>query len=118
MDVSTTSGSSQPAVNVRFTSEQSANTYVVVKNSSGNTVLTARPTKSFQSVVLSCSDFTLGSTYTIYYGSDLNNLTSFDTVTFSSVSMTVGSTSGQGPDNNGGNNNPGGGPGNNRPGRS
>ena len=118
MDVSTTSGSSQPAVNVRFTSEQSANTYVVVKNSSGNTVLTARPTKSFQSVVLSCSDFTLGSTYIIYYGSDLNNLTSFDTVTFSSVSMTVGSTSGQGPDNNGGNNNPGGGPGNNRPGRS
>lgn len=120
MDVSTTSGSSQPAVNVRFSTTQSANTYVVVKDSSGNTVLTAKPTKLFQSIVLSCSDFTLGNTYTICYGEDLNSLTTLDTVTFSSVSMTVGNTSGQsqGPSEGPGGNAPNSGNmpgGNNRP---
>ncbi len=108
MDVSPTNGSSQPSVNVRFTSSQSANTYVVIKDSSGNTVMTARPTKTFQSVVLSCSDFTLGSTYTVYYGSDLNSLSTFDTFTFSSVSTSVGSSSNSGQMPGGGNFNPGG----------
>lgn len=70
--------------------------------------MTARPTKTFQSVVLSCSNFTLGSTYTVYYGSDLNSLSTFDTFTFSSVSTSVGSTSNSGQIPGGGGFNPGG----------
>lgn len=96
MDVAPTKGSSQPAVNVKLSSQQSAGTYVVLKDSEGNTVLQAQPTKAFQSVVMSCEALKLGSSYTIYYGQNLNSLTQGDTVTFSSVSMTTGSSSGGG----------------------
>lgn len=86
MDAAPTSGSSQPAVNVRLSSSQSAGTYVVLKDSSGNTVLTAQPSKTFQSVVMSCEALKLGSTYTVYYGKDLSSLTQGDSVTFTSAS--------------------------------
>lgn len=108
MDVSPTSGSTQPSVNVRLSSAQNANTYVVLKDSSGNTVMTACPTKQFQSVVLSCEALTLGSTYTVYYGSSLNSLTKGDSVTFTSTCMSTGSSSSGFGGNPGGNN---GGPG-------
>lgn len=113
MDVSPTSGSTQPSVNVRLSSTQNANTYVVLKDSSGNTVMTACPTKQFQSVVLSCEALTLGSTYTVYYGSSLNSLTKGDSVTFTSTCMSTGSGSFGGSGNPGGNN---GRPGGNGPG--
>lgn len=103
MDASPTNGSSQPAVNVRLSSTQSANTYVVLKDSDGNTVLTAQPTKSFQSIVLSCEAMTLGNTYTVYYGKDLNNLTQGDSITLTSTSMSTGSSSSGGGWNPGGN---------------
>lgn len=93
MDAAPTSGSSQPAVNVRLSSQASAGTYVVLKDSDGNTVLTAQPAKKFQSVVMSSPKIQLGKTYTVYYGSDLNSLTKGDSVTFTSVSMSTGSSS-------------------------
>lgn len=96
MDVAPTAGSSQPAVNVRLSSTQSAGTYVVLKDSDGNAVLQAQPTKTFQSVVMSCEKLQLGSTYTVYYGTDLNSLTKGDSVTFTNVSMSTGSSSGGG----------------------
>ena len=65
---------------------------MVLKDSERNTVIQAGPSKSFQSVVLSCEDLKLGSTYQIYYGSDLSNLTNSGSVTFTSTSMSTGST--------------------------
>lgn len=93
MDAAPTSGSSQPAVNARLSSQASAGTYVVLKDSDGNTVLTAQPAKKFQSVVMSSPKIQLGKTYIVYYGSDLNSLTKGDSVTFTSVSMSTGSSS-------------------------
>ena len=92
MAAAPTSGSSQPAVNVVLSSTQQAGTYVVLKDSDGNTVLQAQPSKSFQSVVMSCADLKLGSTYQIYYGSDLSNLTQSGSVTFTSTSMSTGNS--------------------------
>ncbi len=91
MDAAPTDGSSQPSVNIRFSSTQSASTYVVLMDEDGNTVLSAQPAKSFQSVIMSCEEMKLGATYTIYYGSDLNALTEGDSVTFTSVNMSTGS---------------------------
>lgn len=102
MAVAPTSGSSQPAVNVILSSTQAAGTYVVLKDSDGNTVLQAQPSKSFQSVVMSCEDLKLGSTYQIYYGSDLSNLTQSGSVTFTSTSMSTGNSSSGGGWNFGG----------------
>ena len=92
MAAAPTSGSSQPAVNVVLSSTQQAGTYVVLKDSDGNTVLQAQPSKSFQSVIMSCADLKLGSTYQIYYGSDLSNLTQSGSVTFTSTSMSTGNS--------------------------
>ncbi|MCH5251812.1 MAG: carbohydrate-binding domain-containing protein [Lachnospiraceae bacterium] len=111
MDVAPTSGSSQPAVNVRFETVQAAGTYVVLKNSAGQTVMTAKPEKKFQSVVLSCEALKLGEAYTVYYGTSLNSLTQYTKFTFTSTSVSAGSNSntpggGWGP---GGGGTPGGG---------
>lgn len=92
MAAAPTSGSSQPAVNVVLSSTQQAGTYVVLKDSDGNTILQAQPSKSFQSVVMSCPDLKLGNTYQIYYGSDLSNLTQSGSVTFTSTSMSTGNS--------------------------
>ncbi len=108
MAAAPTSGSSQPAVNVILSSTQKAGTYVVLKDSDGNTVLQAQPTKSFQSVVMSCEDLKLGSTYQIYYGSDLSNLTQSGSVTFTSTSMSTGNTNPGGGWGFGGGGRPGG----------
>lgn len=102
MEVAPTSGSSQPAVNVRLSSSMPALTYVVLKDSSNNTVMTARPTKAFQSVIMSCADLSLRSTYTVYYGSSLDNMTQGDSFTFSSVSVSTGSSTSSGGWNPGG----------------
>jgi hypothetical protein len=102
MDVAPTSGSSQPAVNVRFSSTKSAGTYVVIKDSDDKIVMTAQPTKQFQSVVMSCEDFVLGDSYTVYYGSSLENLTEYTSFTFSSVSVSTDSNSNSSGWNSGG----------------
>lgn len=93
MDVAPTSGSSQPSVNVRLSSTATARTYVVLKDSAGNTILTAQPTKQFQSLIMSSPKLQLGKTYTVYYGSNLNSLTKGDSVTFTNVNMSTGSSS-------------------------
>ena len=110
MDDAPTSGSSQPVVNVRFSTVQNADTYVALKDGDGNTVLSARPTKRFQSIILSCKALMLGETYTVCYGTSLDNLTQYTEVTFTSVNVSVGMGGGFG-------NIPGGGwnPGGNRP---
>lgn len=107
MDDAPTSGSSQPTVNVRFGMAQAAGTYVALKDSNGNTVISARPTKKFQSVVLSCEALKLGETYTVYYGTSMDSLTQYTEFTFSSVSVSVGNTGNTG-NNPGGGWNPGG----------
>lgn len=96
MDAAPTSGSSQPTINVRLSSTQTAGTYVVIKDSEGNVVLQAKPTKSFQSVIMSCEALKLGNSYTICYGKDLNSLTEASTLTLTSTSMSTGSSSGGG----------------------
>lgn len=110
MDDAPTNGSSQPVVNVRFSTAQNADTYVALKDGDGNTVLSARPTKRFQSIILSCKELMLGETYTVCYGTSLDNLTQYTEVTFTSVNVSVGMGGGFG-------NIPGGGwnPGGNRP---
>lgn len=110
MDDAPTSGSSQPVVNVRFSTVQNADTYVALKDGDGNIVLSARPTKRFQSIILSCKELMLGETYTVCYGTSLDNLTQYTEVTFTSVNVSVGMGGGFG-------NIPGGGwnPGGNRP---
>ena len=110
MDAAPTSGSSQPVVNVRFSTAQNAGTYVVLKDSDGNTVLSAQPTKRFQSIILSCEALMLGETYTVYYGTSLDNLIQYKEFTFTSANVSVGMDGSSG-------NIPGGGwnPGGNRP---
>lgn len=110
MDDAPTGGSSQPVVNVRFSTAQNAGTYVVLKDGEGNIVLSAQPTKRFQSIILSCKALMLGETYTVCYGTSLNDLTQYTEVTFTSVNVSVEMSGGFG-------NIPGGGwnPGGNRP---
>lgn len=93
MDAAPTDGSTQPAVNVRFSSPQAAQTLVVIKNSDGNTVMTAQPAKKFQSVVMSSGSMALGSTYTVWYGSSPDSLVKDTEFTFTSVSVSTGSGS-------------------------
>lgn len=110
MDETPTSGSVQPVVNVCFSQVMPASARVVLRDSNGNDVLAAQPSKSFQSVVMSCEALLLGESYTVYYGNSTGSLTQGDSFTFSSVVMTTGSASG-------GWNQPGGNqPGGNQPG--
>ncbi len=93
MDAAPTSGSTQPTVNVVLSSSQPGGTYVVLKDADGNVVMTAQPTKTFQSVIMSCEALTLGSTYTVWYGTSLDSLTQDGEFTFSSVSVSTGTSS-------------------------
>lgn len=90
MDVAPTNGSSQPVVNVRFSAVQKAGTYIALKDSDGNTVISAQPTKRFQSIILSCEALKQGETYTVCYGTSLDTLTQYRQFTFTSVSVSVG----------------------------
>ena len=51
---------------------------------------------------MSCEALKLGSTYQIYYGSDLSNLTQSGSVTFTSTSMSTGNSGSGGGWNFGG----------------
>lgn len=105
MDVGPTNGSSQPAVKIRLNQSAAAGTIVQLVDSTGKVVMSAQPKKQFQSIVMSCEALELNKTYTIKYGTGANNLTEFTTVTFTSASMSVGSSSGGigGPGGPGGN---------------
>ncbi|MFA5364420.1 MAG: carbohydrate-binding domain-containing protein, partial [Candidatus Bathyarchaeia archaeon] len=58
---------SQYAILVKFSTPQQANTLVNIQTASGETVLTFRPTKTFQSLAFSSPDLDAGS-YVIYLG--------------------------------------------------
>ncbi len=58
---------SQRSVLVRFTNVQQANTLITIQTASGETVLTFRPTKMFQSLAFSSSELVAGS-YVVYLG--------------------------------------------------
>lgn len=96
MDVSPTSGSSQPSVNIRFSSSQKGETYVVIKDSVGNEIMTARPLKTFQSIVMSNELMKQGETYTVWYGTSADSLQKETEFTLTSVSVSAGSGSGGG----------------------
>ena len=84
----TPTGYGQNVLAITFTSLQAANQEIAVKDSSGNTVIAATPTKSYNHIVLSAQGLKQGETYTIYVGS-----TAYQTVTLStsSYNTTVGS---------------------------
>ncbi len=107
MDDAPTSGSSQPVVNIRFGTVLSAGTYVVLKDSDGNVVISAQPMKKFQSIILSCEALKQGETYTVCYGTSLDALTQYTEFTFTSVSVSAG-TGGSSGNIPGGGWNPGG----------
>lgn len=65
---SLSTSSSQNSILVIFSSEKSAGTFVHIEDQNGNELLTYSPVKSYQSVVFSSPDLTIGSTYKIYTG--------------------------------------------------
>ena len=60
--------STQYSLAVGFTNMAEAGTLINIQNSSGETMLTFVPTKSYQSIVFSSSNLMEGETYTIYQG--------------------------------------------------
>jgi hypothetical protein len=62
-----TKTSTQYSVLINFRSQQSANKLVNIQTASGETVLTFRPTKKYQSIAFSSPDLTKGS-YNVYLG--------------------------------------------------
>ena len=60
--------SAQKSVKLTFGSTLAANSIVHIQNSSGQDVLTFKPVKTYQSVVLSSDALTTGETYTVYTG--------------------------------------------------
>ena len=83
------SGSAQNVIVYTSTSTLAANTTVVVKDASGNTVLSHTTAKASQSVIVSSPQLTVGATYTVYV-----NGTSVGEVTLSSSITYLGSQQG------------------------
>lgn len=69
------SGTTQNAVLVNFSTSQAAGTLVHLQDSSGTELLTFKPTKKFQSIAFSSTQLTKGQTYKVYLsGSHSGNL--------------------------------------------
>lgn len=62
------SNSTQYYVSLTLSATASANTKVTVQNSNGDAILELTPTKTYQSVIISLSEFVQGETYTITVG--------------------------------------------------
>lgn len=60
--------SSQPSVMVNFTQTQKSGIPVVLKDSTGNTVLEVQPEKEYRSIVMSSSDLKVNDSYSLYVG--------------------------------------------------
>lgn len=75
--------STQPSVMVSFTSQQSAGTTAVIKNTNGNTLASVTPEKSYGGVIFSSSEMKIGETYTVTAG------TVSTTITLTSASTSV-----------------------------
>jgi len=96
--------STQYSVLVNFRSSQPANKLVNIQTASGETVLTFRPTKTYQSIAFSSAELSTGS-YTVYLGGTSTGTisygmyedgtytpgTQYTTFTISEIATTVGS---------------------------
>lgn len=80
MDLNFGSDSTQCSMLVQFDSKVSGGTEVVLKDSSGNTVLSYTPNKDYQSVVLSSAAIKTGETYTVTAGSQSKTVEMTDTI--------------------------------------
>lgn len=80
MDINFGSDSTQCSMLVQFDSKVSGGTEVVLKDSSGNTILSYTPKKDYQSVVLSSADIKTGETYTVTAGSQSKTVEMTDTI--------------------------------------
>ncbi len=68
MAQTTSTTSTQYGVLVNFSTTQAANTLVHIQSSTGESILTYKPTKQYGSVAFSSSKLKLGTTYDVYYG--------------------------------------------------
>lgn len=68
MNDSVSSSSSQAYIELTYASIQSAGTVICLKDSSGNVVVSCYPDRTYQSVTLSTSALSVGSTYYLYSG--------------------------------------------------
>nr|WP_321408691.1 carbohydrate-binding domain-containing protein [uncultured Carboxylicivirga sp.] len=104
------SSSSQPSVLIKFTSSYSAGTLFNLQTSSGEEIVTFKPSKTFQSIVVSSPNLSVGSTYQAYLngshsGTENEGLytngtytsgSQYTSFTASSITTTIGSSSGGG----------------------
>lgn len=60
--------STQNSISFNFRSAQQAGTLFNIQTSNGNEIITFKPNKRYQSVVLSCPELIKGSSYDVYYG--------------------------------------------------
>ncbi|MCU4164853.1 carbohydrate-binding domain-containing protein [Carboxylicivirga caseinilyticus] len=104
------SSSSQPSVLIKFTSSYSAGTLFNLQTSSGEEIVTFKPGKTFQSIVVSSPNLSVGSTYQAYIngshsGTENEGLytngtytsgSQYTSFTASSITTTIGSSSGGG----------------------
>ena len=119
MAQSPSSSSKQNFVNI-FTSSQSANTLISIKNKNGEDIITFAPSKTYQSVIVSSPNLQSNTNYIVYSGGtstdqSLDGLYANGNSSGGSEvgSFTTSSTVGSGGNNN--NNNPGSMGGNKRP---
>lgn len=102
------SNSTQYGILVNFSKSYSAGTMISILDSDGNNILTFAPTKTFQSICVSTSSFTKGTTYTfktggtytggsvldgLYTGGTYTGGTTAQSVTINSIVTGAGSTS-------------------------
>lgn len=92
-------GSSQPAVMIYFSSNQSAGTEVALLDTSGNVIVSHTPSKSFQTIVFSADGLSLNSTYALTVnGTQTASITLTNSVmTFSETGEAVEGVFGQMP---------------------
>ena len=90
--------SSQCSLLYYLSSTASAGSAVTLKDSSGNTVVTFTPQKSYQSAVISCEALKRGETYTLICGSETNEITLDSVATSNGGGM--GGGMGEGPGGN------------------
>lgn len=62
--------STQPGLMVYTVGEREAQTAYEIKDSAGNTVVSANPMTKFLCVYVSCPQFTLGETYSVWFGGE------------------------------------------------
>ena len=78
--------SAQASVSYTFSSAQQAGTTITLKDASGNVIASYTPEKTYQNVIISAPDLTVGQSYTLFTGT-----TSVETITLSGVVTSIGS---------------------------